>query len=148
MRLLLLVAGTMSCWRFGDPCIWISETSVIQLILTKCHHIELHRTEDRWKLRIKRRDSSVGITLGNGLDDRGSRVRFPAGAGNFSLTTASRTALGPTHPPIQRIPGALSLRVKQPGREPDHSPPSSAEVKKCMELYLHFPIRFHGVVLS
>jgi hypothetical protein len=31
------------------------------------------------------RDSSVGITLGYGPDDRGSRVRFPAGAGNFSL---------------------------------------------------------------
>jgi hypothetical protein len=31
------------------------------------------------------RDSSVGIGRGYGLDDRGSRVRFPAGAGNFSL---------------------------------------------------------------
>jgi hypothetical protein len=31
------------------------------------------------------RDSSVGIALGYGLDDRGSRVRFPAGAANFSL---------------------------------------------------------------
>jgi hypothetical protein len=31
------------------------------------------------------RDSSVGIALGYGLDDGGSRVRFPAGAGNFSL---------------------------------------------------------------
>jgi hypothetical protein len=31
------------------------------------------------------RDSSVGIALGYGLDDRGSRVRFPAGAGNFCL---------------------------------------------------------------
>jgi hypothetical protein len=31
------------------------------------------------------RDSSVGITLGYGLDDRGFRVRFPAGVGNFSL---------------------------------------------------------------
>jgi hypothetical protein len=30
-------------------------------------------------------DSSVGIALGYGLDDRGSRVRFPAGPGNFSL---------------------------------------------------------------
>jgi hypothetical protein len=29
--------------------------------------------------------SSVGIALGYGLDDWGSRVRFPAGAGNFSL---------------------------------------------------------------
>jgi hypothetical protein len=31
------------------------------------------------------RDSSVGIALGYELDDRDSRVRFPAGAGNFSL---------------------------------------------------------------
>jgi hypothetical protein len=33
----------------------------------------------------KSRDSSVGIALGYVLDDRGSRVRFPTGAGNFSL---------------------------------------------------------------
>jgi hypothetical protein len=33
----------------------------------------------------KSRDSSVGIALGYGLDDRGSRVRFPAGDGDFSL---------------------------------------------------------------
>jgi hypothetical protein len=31
------------------------------------------------------RDSSVSIALGCGLDDLGSRVRFPAGAGDFSL---------------------------------------------------------------
>jgi hypothetical protein len=31
------------------------------------------------------RDSSVGIALGYELDDWGSRVRFPAAAGNFSL---------------------------------------------------------------
>jgi hypothetical protein len=31
------------------------------------------------------RDNSVGIALGYGLDYRGSRVRFPVGAGNFSL---------------------------------------------------------------
>jgi hypothetical protein len=30
------------------------------------------------------RDSSVGLALVYGLDDRGSRVRFPAGTGNFS----------------------------------------------------------------
>jgi hypothetical protein len=33
----------------------------------------------------KSRDSSVGIALGYGLDDLGSRFRFPAGAGNSSL---------------------------------------------------------------
>jgi hypothetical protein len=30
-------------------------------------------------------DSSVGIALRYWLDDQGSRVRFPAGAGNFSI---------------------------------------------------------------
>jgi hypothetical protein len=30
-------------------------------------------------------DSSVGIALGYGLDDRGSRLRFQAGAENLSL---------------------------------------------------------------
>jgi hypothetical protein len=44
----------------------------------------------------KSRDSSVGIALGCGLDDRGSGVRFPTGVGIFLFTTASRTALGPT----------------------------------------------------
>jgi hypothetical protein len=31
------------------------------------------------------RHSSVSVALGYGLDNRGSRVRFPAGARNFSL---------------------------------------------------------------
>jgi hypothetical protein len=35
--------------------------------------------------------------------------------------------------------GDLSLGVKRPGREADHSPPSSAEVKEWVELYLHSP---------
>jgi hypothetical protein len=33
----------------------------------------------------KSRDRSVGIALGYGLDDWGSKVRFPARAGNYSL---------------------------------------------------------------
>jgi hypothetical protein len=39
----------------------------------------------------------------------------------------------------QYHPGLLSLGVKRPGSEADHSPPSSAEVKECVELYLHSP---------
>jgi hypothetical protein len=31
--------------------------------------------------------------------------------------------------------------------EDDHSPPSSAEIKECVEIYLHSPIHLHGVVL-
>jgi hypothetical protein len=43
----------------------------------------------------KRRHSSVGIALDYRMDDRSSRVRFPAGAGNFSL-----------HHRVQKGPGA------------------------------------------
>jgi hypothetical protein len=70
------------------------------------------------------------------------------GLGIFLFTTASRTALGPTQPPIQCVPGDLCLGVKRPGREANHSHPSSAEVKACVELHLHSPIRLNGVVLN
>jgi len=65
------------------------------------------------------------------------RFGFWWGLGIFLYTTASKMALGPTQPLVQWVPGALSLGVKRPGREADHLPPSSAEVKECMELYLH-----------
>jgi hypothetical protein len=81
---------------------------------------------------IESRDSFVGIatrltgwTIGVLVFD--SR----RGLGIFLFTTASRTALGPIQPPIQWIPGALSLGIKWPWREADHSPPSSAEVKNA-----------------
>jgi hypothetical protein len=53
----------------------------------------------------------------------------PGRGKNFLLSTASRPALGPTHPSIQWVPGAVSLGVKRPGREADHSPRTSAQVK-------------------
>jgi hypothetical protein len=73
----------------------------------------------------KSRSSSVGIATVYGLDDdRVSGVRFPGGGGLgiFLLSTVSRPALGPTQPPIQWVQGALSLGVKRPGRQADHSP--------------------------
>jgi hypothetical protein len=45
----------------------------------------------------KSRDSSVGMALGYGVDDRGSRVRFPAGSGNFSLLHRVQNGSG-AHP--------------------------------------------------
>jgi hypothetical protein len=45
----------------------------------------------------KSRDSSVGIALGYGLDFRSSRVRFPAGTGNFSLHNHLQNGSG-AHP--------------------------------------------------
>jgi hypothetical protein len=76
------------------------------------------------------RDGSVGIATGYALDDRMIGSRFPAGLGIFLFDTVSRPVLGPTQPPIQWVPGALSLGVKRPGREAGHSPPSNAEVKE------------------
>jgi hypothetical protein len=88
---------------------------------------------------IKSLDSSVGIALRYGLDDRCSRFRFPVVAGNFSLDHRVQNGSGLTQPPIQWVSGAISLGVKRPGRETDHSPPSSDEVKECVELYFHSP---------
>jgi hypothetical protein len=39
--------------------------------------------------------------------------------GRFS--TASRPSLGPTQPPLEWVPGALSQGVKRQGHEADHS---------------------------
>jgi hypothetical protein len=85
-------------------------------------------------------DNSVGIATGYGLDDRGSISWW--GLGIFLFDTKSRPALVLTQPPIQWVPGALSVGVKRPGRETDHSPPSIAEVKECVALYFHYSNTF------
>jgi hypothetical protein len=74
---------------------------------------------------------------GDGLDDR--VFECWQGLGIFLFPTASGPALGPTQPPMQWVLGALSVGLKRPVREADHSPPCSAEVKECVELYLHSP---------
>jgi hypothetical protein len=79
---------------------------------------------------LESRDSSVGIALGYRLDDRGSRVRFPAGIGNFSLHHRVQNG-SEAHPAsYPMVPGTLSLGLKRLWPEADHSPPSSAEVKE------------------
>jgi hypothetical protein len=84
----------------------------------------------QYLLDRENRDSSVGIALGCGLDDRGSRVLFPAGAGNFLLHHRVQNGSG-THQASYPVgTRALSLGVQRPGREADPSPPSSAEVKE------------------
>jgi len=66
-------------------------------------------------------------------------VRFSVGMGNFLFEIMTRPALEPTQPPIQWILGALSLGIKAPGSETDHSPRSIAEVKECVELCPNSP---------
>jgi hypothetical protein len=68
------------------------------------------------------------MTLGYGLDDQGS---IPgAGWEFFSKPPRPERLWGPPSLLSNGVPGALSLGVKRPGREADHSPPSSAEVKE------------------
>jgi hypothetical protein len=84
--------------------------------------------------------------MGYGLDDWG--FESWQGLGIFLFATTPRLVLGPTQPPIHWVPGDVSLEVKWPGHEADHSPPPSAEVKECLELYCHSPVHLCGMVLS
>jgi hypothetical protein len=67
------------------------------------------------------------------------------GTGKKSFSTASRLALS-THPIyLKWIPEALSLELKRPACEADHSAPSSVEFKQDG---LHSPICLQGVTLN
>jgi len=66
----------------------------------------------------------------------------------FLYTTASRSVLGATKPPIHWVPGDISVGVKLLERESDHSPPSSAEVKNACNYISTSTIHLYGVVLS
>jgi hypothetical protein len=75
------------------------------------------------------RVSSGSIVSDYGLDDRAIGVRSPAGAKDFSSILCAQTGSG-AHPASCTMgTGVLSAGVKaRPGRDADHSPPSSAEV--------------------
>jgi hypothetical protein len=55
----------------------------------------------------------------------------PGRVKNFHSGISAKPPLGPTQPPSQLVLGYISYRVKWQGREGDHSPPTSAEVKKA-----------------
>jgi hypothetical protein len=72
------------------------------------------------------RGSSGSIVSDYGLDDRAIGVRSPAGAVYFSSSLCVQTGSGahPTSCTMSPFPGGKA----RPGRDADHSPPSSAEV--------------------
>jgi hypothetical protein len=86
----------------------------------------------------KSRDSSVGMVTGYRPDGRGVRVWVPVGVRFFSshVTQTGSGAHRASYP--TGTGGLFPLRVKLQGREPDHSPTTSAEVKK-MWIYTSTP---------
>jgi hypothetical protein len=106
------------CWS-----VQVTKLLIMQSSSASRHFLPLRSNYSRQHPVLKSHDSLVGIALGYVLDDWGSRVWCPAGAGNFSL-----------HHRVQNGSytigtSALPLGVKRPGREADHSPLSSAEIK-------------------
>jgi hypothetical protein len=77
---------------------------------------------------VKLRDTSVGIATGCR-----AAVRFLAVARVFSSPT-----LGPTQPPDQWVPVAISPGIKQPGREAT-AHLSQVPRSRMWELCLHSP---------
>jgi hypothetical protein len=75
-----------------------------------------------------------------GLDDRAIEVRSPTGAEDFSSSPCVQTGSG-AHPASYPVGtgGSFPGGKARPGRDADHSPPSSAEVKNESELYLLSP---------
>jgi hypothetical protein len=100
------------------------------------------RRRRRWEDNIrmdprelgKSRDSSVGIALGYGLDDRSSRVRFLAGAGSFSLHHRVQNG-SRTHPASH----PMGARDSFPGGK-------AAEMKLTTHLHLVPRSRMRGAI--
>jgi hypothetical protein len=60
---------------------------------------------------------------------------------------SSTSVLGPTNLPIRWTPGAPCLGVKLQGREANHSPPTSAKVKKTWIYTSNSPYVFMVIAL-
>jgi hypothetical protein len=84
------------------------------------YEIQVSRGSYKYRISLNTRRVFPNAALGS-IPSRGMTL--------FSPPLASKPALGPTLPPIQWGPEAISPGVKRPGREADCSPPSSAKVK-------------------
>jgi hypothetical protein len=66
-------------------------------------------------------------------------VRIPTGAGNFSFRHRVQTGSGARTASYPMGTGGCFPGGKGPEREADHSAPSIAKVKECVDLYPHSP---------
>jgi hypothetical protein len=117
-------------WRYNS-CIWCREKTIATVIL---YLILSFGGLAQWY--------SAGLWAG------WSVVRFPAGAGNFSLHHRVQTGSG-AHPASYPVGTSGSFPgVKWPGREDDHWPLPRTEVENVWSYTSTTPIRLHGVVVS
>jgi hypothetical protein len=132
------------------------KTSSDRIITEECSEKCVERCDDEivWSIGIcsliylcSSRDSIVGIATGYGLDDLGVGVRVPVGSKSFC---------SPRRP--HRLWGPLSLlstghRGSFPGVKAAGAWSWPLNSSKCrgeenVDLYIHCPIRLHGVVLN
>ena len=79
------------------------------------------------------RNSVVCIATRYGLDGSGHRI--PVGA-RFSAPVQTGSE---AHPAFYTMGTGSFQGIKRPGRGADHPPPSSAEVKESVQLYVYSP---------
>jgi hypothetical protein len=84
---------------------------------------------DRSQVNSKSRVSSDSIVSDYGLDDRATGVLSPAGTKDFfsNLCVQTGSRAHPASCPMGTV-GPFPGSKARPGRDADHSPPSSAEV--------------------
>jgi hypothetical protein len=149
LEILFTDGRTLFCHWFSiasRPHVWVHTRPPIQWV-TGALSVGIKRQgreADHFHLVPKSRMRGAIPPLTIGVLDFDSRRVL----GIFLFTTSSRTDMGPTQPPNQWVPAVLSLGIKWPGREADHSPPSSAEVKNAWSYTSTLPVCLHGVVLS
>jgi hypothetical protein len=129
--------------------LYLEDTGYKSGVATKNIKIRTYWRHTMFHKQIKRKymkflgSRAVGMVMGYELDGRGS---IP-GRGKIIFSIGSRPLLRPIHPPIQWVPGDLSPGVKRLGREADHSPPPSSEVKNGRSIP-PLPICLHDTVLN
>jgi hypothetical protein len=82
------------------------------------------------------------------LEDRGIRIRFPAGARDVLLSMLSRSDLGPTQSPVQCVPGTIPPGIEGLVLESDRSAPHNAKIKNASRYTYTSPCAFMILCLS
>jgi hypothetical protein len=121
---------SLTSFQRRDAATFVHESTVIHSVC--CLHLSLLLFVIVYKISKKQGWHSWYSDCLRAGRQKG-RSSSPGRANKFFFSKSSRLALGFTQPPFQWVPG-----VKRHGREADHSPPTSAELKK-MWIYTSTP---------